>query len=592
MARKTIERLALLKSANTSVKKQFKDAVSESASKALVYPDLWISTGSLALDRLCSGRNPGGIPVAPCGRVIHIGGEWSTGKSLLLDHFFKYIIVDLQGLGNCSETEGTRDPHFADAIGLPLDLLNIQRPVTIEEMFDQFMSWHADIRKQDEKIPILWGVDSLDSTEAEKSAGKAMSESGGWHFGGGRSEALGAGLRKIANAICARYPTTVVLLNQTRDNVGVMFGPKKRTTGGNPPHFYCVDPKSRILTADLRWVPAGDLLLGDQLLAFDEFSEGKHKRRKTIGALVTHNGSIRRRVLKLVLSDGTMLRSSFDHPWLTVAKGVLKGRLQKWRTATEINARVKSGHRTWLPKFLDVWDEDLSHNGGWLAGMLDGEGCIHFRRDGSKGAGEWGDRAKVLGSLRPIRLLEKFTERVTSGAYRADISSRLVVEILDVIDEGEQDVIALETTSHTYFAEGFGAHNSSLELMLRAAPRGDNGYRRADANLPKLSGAAVKRLGLMGMTDKGNVIGRYIRATCTKTKIAQTFETFADFYLDFTTGVKLWKCLDSRLIMEGKLVVDTDGESGYTMQVDGKPVTLKTKQEWLTWVSEHMEVLG
>jgi hypothetical protein len=36
----------------------------------------------------------------------------------------------------------------------------------------------------------------------------------------------------------ARYPTTLVMLNQTRDNVGVMFGPKKRTSRGNPPHFY------------------------------------------------------------------------------------------------------------------------------------------------------------------------------------------------------------------------------------------------------------------------------------------------------------------------------------------------------------------
>ena len=36
----------------------------------------------------------------------------------------------------------------------------------------------------------------------------------------------------------SRYPTTFVMLNQTRDNVGVMFGPKKRTPGGNPPHFY------------------------------------------------------------------------------------------------------------------------------------------------------------------------------------------------------------------------------------------------------------------------------------------------------------------------------------------------------------------
>jgi len=231
-------RAALIAQATAAVKKKYKGSISDVASRALEYPTVFASTGSLSLDRLCAGMNPGGVPIGEhYGCIVHIPGEWSTGKSLVLDHLFQDVLVRLKGLAKRTETEGTASPHFPEAIGLPLDLLSIDRPDSFEQAWDMFYEWHADIRKQDRMIPVLWGFDSLDSTEADKSADKGLSESGGWHFGGGRAEVLGAILRKMAK-VCSRYPTTMVMLNQTRDNVGVMFGPKKRTPGGNPPHFY------------------------------------------------------------------------------------------------------------------------------------------------------------------------------------------------------------------------------------------------------------------------------------------------------------------------------------------------------------------
>lgn len=374
-----MNRKELLAAAHKAVKKQFKGAISEIASKALEFPSVWASTGSLSLDRLCSGFNPGGIPMGPrYGRIIHIAGEWSTAKSLILDHLFKSVIVDLGGLGKCTETEGSRDPHFANAIGLPLDLLVIDRPDSFEQAFDLFEAWHEEIRKEDEEIPIIWGFDSLDSTEAEKSAGKALSESGGWHFGGGRAEVLGAGLRRMAKVV-SRYPTSIVLLNQTRDNVGVMFGPKKRTPGGNPPHFY-----------------------------------------------------------------------------------------------------------------------------------------------------------------------------------------------------------------------------ASLELMLKASPRPGGGYVRSDVKLPELSKSAIKRLGLYNLDDTA-VIGRYVRATCTKTKMSTTLDTTADFYVDFRKGIHMWEGLSERMFAEGLLVTDADATGDFEMPgvtykltpADQEtPAKFKTKVEWLNFVASHMDVLG
>jgi RecA/RadA recombinase len=378
-----MDRRALIAAATKAVRKQFKGSITDIASRALEFPSVWASTGSLSLDRLCAGFNPGGIPMGPrYGRIIHIAGEWSTAKSLILDHLFKSVLVDLGGLAKCTETEGSRDPHFANAIGLPLDLLVIDRPDSFEHAFDMFESWHEAIRKEDEEIPVIWGFDSLDSTEAEKSTGKALSESGGWHFGGGRAEVLGAGLRRMAK-LCSRYPTTIVLLNQTRDNVGAMFGPKKRTPGGNPPHFY-----------------------------------------------------------------------------------------------------------------------------------------------------------------------------------------------------------------------------ASLELMLKASPRPGGGYVRSDVAMPEFTKAAIKRLGLYNLEDTA-VIGRYIRATCTKTKMSTTLDTTADFYVDFRRGIHAWEGLAERLIAEGLLRTNPDASGdfempGVTMRdqpdkdkaefVDA-PAKFKTKREWLNFVAKNMEVL-
>ncbi len=223
--------------ASAAVKKRFRDGYSMSAEEALETPSVWASTGSMPLDRVCTGWNPGGIPVGPTqGRTIHIAGDWSTAKSLLLDGIFKST-QDLGGVCNCSETEGSRDTHFPRAIGLDLRRLEIQRPRTIEEMADMGLEWHAAIRKENPTIPITWGLDSIDSSSAERSVAKGMTEGGGWHMGGGKSEALGEALRRIVQET-ARYPTTFVMINQIRENVGVMFGPKKRTSGGHAPHFY------------------------------------------------------------------------------------------------------------------------------------------------------------------------------------------------------------------------------------------------------------------------------------------------------------------------------------------------------------------
>lgn len=223
-----------------AVDKNFPDAHNAIADTDLVAVSNWASTGSLALDRAIAGRIPGGIPMGPKrGRVVHIYGEKSLGKSVLLDMIF-LSTQRMGGLCNVSETEGSRERHFAEAIGVNLRRLNVQRPPTIEMLIDAWLDWEAKTRARvGPDVPLLGGLDSLELVEGKRTYGIKMSgKEGGVHeFGGGRAAAIGAGCRNVAH-ICATGRTSWVILNQVRESVGVMFGNPKKPGGGKAVPFF------------------------------------------------------------------------------------------------------------------------------------------------------------------------------------------------------------------------------------------------------------------------------------------------------------------------------------------------------------------
>lgn len=213
--------------------------VAGAGDEVLEAPKYWLSTGSLSLDHALAGQLPGGIPIgAKTGKIVHIAGAFSTGKSLMLMHVFKSVL-EAGGFAVLSETEAAADRYFAECIGVDVRDLEIMRPENIGVMFDAFFEYHEKVRRKYPRVPMVWGIDSIDSSEAQRAARDGLSESKAWMYGGGKSEELGAALRRFNAKCCSRYPTTLVLLNQTRDKVGgTAFGPQKTTSGGNPPHFY------------------------------------------------------------------------------------------------------------------------------------------------------------------------------------------------------------------------------------------------------------------------------------------------------------------------------------------------------------------
>lgn len=272
---------------------------------------------------------------------------------------------------------------------------------------------------------------------------------------------------------------------------------------GHCKEFYCVTPDTKILTSDLVWKPAGELKVFDGLVGFDEYPvkiyDNNRNRRKMKYSNVLHTGRIKRHVFALHLSDGTILKSSDEHPWLVSSK---KAKNQKWETTSEIVKAVNDGRQRFMLKFFEPWqdythDAEIEYDVGYLSGIFDGEATINCNRKGflisvaqNPGpvmnkikmcldnfgfkyseystkkchnlqlTGTWSDKLEFLGLIKPIRLIEKYKQHLKNEEWRKEFDSVALLSITKVEDLGMQEVVALETSTKTYFAEGFGSHNS------------------------------------------------------------------------------------------------------------------------------------
>lgn len=287
--------------------------------------------------------------------------------------------------------------------------------------------------------------------------------------------------------------------------------------GGHTREFYCPTPDQRILTADLRWVPAGDLRVGDELTAFDEnpheLGAAGKRRRRFRHSVVTHAKPVKRKVIRLEMRDGSTVTASAEHPWLIATK---QSRNQKWVPSNEIADAIGMNRKRYMHRFFTPWKTDVSWQSGWLAGILDGEGYVstkkrrgmqigmaqnpgivlskmeeiikHFGFDQTKyiGArktnvgvsrveniqinGGFKEIMRVLGQIRPYRLLEKLKTSLRTGEFTKQLDGKNEPpEIVRAYEEKEQWVSGIETSTHTYFCEGFGAHNSVAEHSVRGA---------------------------------------------------------------------------------------------------------------------------
>ena len=195
--------------------------------------NLYIDTGSYALNRVMSGKYSGGLPV---GIIWEIYGESSSAKTVFLTHAF----VGAQKKGYYTvlvDNEHAYHPEFAESLGIDSDKLIYSEPTTIEDCFEFIENVILAIRETDKDTPILIGFDSIGTPPSNK---EMEGEIGGDNMSGAiRAKQTGVCLRRV-NSLLKKHKASLVIINQIRNKVGVLYGdPTTKAGGGKSLAYYC-----------------------------------------------------------------------------------------------------------------------------------------------------------------------------------------------------------------------------------------------------------------------------------------------------------------------------------------------------------------
>jgi len=258
---------------------------------------------------------------------------------------------------------------------------------------------------------------------------------------------------------------------------------------GYDEYAYCVTPETPVLTKTLDWVPAGDLKVNQDLWGFTDDPVAERGQPKEFrvweDSSVVSTGRLMAPTVKVTLESGRELITTPNHKWL--ARACSTNKKMRWVEAKDLHPNLL------LARYMEPWVRDTSWEAGWLAGMFDGEGSFSWRPGSSSlsvsqkpgpvmnllkqlltkrgvsfyeteklGAnqlnlhGQMKDKLRFLGEIGAIRLIAK-----VQRGNRLQVTDNLWDRVVSVEDAGIQEIVTLETSSGTYFADGYGAHNTS-----------------------------------------------------------------------------------------------------------------------------------
>ena len=179
-----------------------------------------VPTGSLSLD---IALGVGGVPK---GRIIEIYGPESSGKTTVALH----MVAEVQkrgGIAGFIDAEHALDPVYAKNIGVDIDNLYISQPDNGEQALE---ITETMVRSGAVDIVIV------DSVAALVPKAEIDGDMGDSHVGL-QARLMSQALRKLT-AVISKSNCVVILINQLREKVGVMFGNPETTTGGRALKFY------------------------------------------------------------------------------------------------------------------------------------------------------------------------------------------------------------------------------------------------------------------------------------------------------------------------------------------------------------------
>jgi len=193
----------------------------------------FVSTGSYALNKIISGDYTKGIPV---GMITQFHGESSTAKTVFATH----VLKEAQEKGYWSvlvDSENAYNPEFAKHLGINPSMLIYSTPETLEDCFQAIEDTILAIRESDTETPIVVAYDSI-AVSPSKAEYEADNYEGNNMVGAIRAKSTGACLRKI-NPLMRKHKVALVIINQIRNKVGIMYGsPDTMAAGGKSLEYY------------------------------------------------------------------------------------------------------------------------------------------------------------------------------------------------------------------------------------------------------------------------------------------------------------------------------------------------------------------
>lgn len=170
------------------------------------------------------------------GRVTNLVGDKSTAKTgLAMEALINFLLAYPEGRAAYRESEAAFDKGYAEAMGLPLDLIDFgpEEPLnTVEDFAREFDAFLDERIKA--KRPGIYVLDSLDAlsdeAEMERDIGKGT-------YAMEKAKMLSTFFRTTARKQ-EKAQVLLLIVSQVRDNIGAMFGDKHKRSGGRALDFY------------------------------------------------------------------------------------------------------------------------------------------------------------------------------------------------------------------------------------------------------------------------------------------------------------------------------------------------------------------
>lgn len=194
-------------------------------------PNRLIPTGSTLLNLALSDSAKGGFYT---GRMANIIGDSSAGKTLLLLSTFAELTYNKTFADHeliYDEPESSLEFNIERLFGR-----KVEERMNTDIISSSVEAFHDNLLlKVNEGNPFIYGLDSLDAIRSEDDFTRDVRKGS---FGGSKPKLMSETLAKIVQGV-KNTNSAILVVSQTRDNIGVTFGNKKTRSGGRALKFFC-----------------------------------------------------------------------------------------------------------------------------------------------------------------------------------------------------------------------------------------------------------------------------------------------------------------------------------------------------------------